>query len=86
MVGVKDAFPKALKFAEELKEDQRPVLSELGQQAWIDFKMSTIADERRQGTRRPGRRHRHAACQETPRLLRVRHQPGADARDDWGRR
>ena len=42
MVGVKDAFPKALKFAEELKEDKRPVLSELGQQAWIDFKMSTL--------------------------------------------
>jgi len=42
VVGVKDAFPKALKFAEELKEDLRPVLSELGQQAWIDFKMSTL--------------------------------------------
>ena len=42
MVGVKDAFPKALKFAEELRVDKRPVLSELGQQAWIDFKMSTL--------------------------------------------
>jgi thiol-disulfide isomerase/thioredoxin len=42
VVGVKDAFPKALKFAEELKEDKRPILSELGQQAWIDFKMSTL--------------------------------------------
>jgi thiol-disulfide isomerase/thioredoxin len=51
MVGVKEAFPKALKFAEDLKEDQRPVLAELGQAAWIDFKMSTIptsdAKERR---------------------------------------
>ena len=34
-------FP-GLKFAEELKEDKRPVLPELGQQAWIDFKMSTL--------------------------------------------
>ncbi|HEX4070991.1 MAG TPA: hypothetical protein VHX68_07475, partial [Planctomycetaceae bacterium] len=34
VVGVKDAFPKALKFAEELRVDKRPVLSELGQQAW----------------------------------------------------
>jgi thiol-disulfide isomerase/thioredoxin len=42
VVGVKEAFPKALKFAEELKVDKRPVLSELGQQAWIDFKMSTL--------------------------------------------
>jgi thiol-disulfide isomerase/thioredoxin len=42
VVGVKDAFPKALKFAEQLKEDKRPVLAELGQQAWIDFKMSTV--------------------------------------------
>ncbi len=42
VVGVKDAFPKALKFAEELRVDKRPVLSELGQQAWIDFKMSTL--------------------------------------------
>ena len=42
VVGVKDAFPKALKFAEQLKEDHRPVLAELGQAAWVDFKMSTI--------------------------------------------
>ncbi len=51
VVGVKDAFPKALKFAEQLKEDHRPVLAELGQAAWVDFKMSTIptsdAKERR---------------------------------------
>ncbi|HUE12712.1 MAG TPA: TlpA disulfide reductase family protein [Planctomycetaceae bacterium] len=42
VVGVKDAFPKALKFAEQLKDDHRPVLAELGQAAWVDFKMSTI--------------------------------------------
>ncbi len=42
VVGVKDAFPKALKFAEQLKDDQRPVLAELGQAAWVDFKMSTV--------------------------------------------
>jgi thiol-disulfide isomerase/thioredoxin len=51
VVGVKDAFPKALKFAEQLKDDRRPVLAELGQAAWVDFKMSTIptsdAKERR---------------------------------------
>jgi thiol-disulfide isomerase/thioredoxin len=42
VVGVKDAFPKALKFAELLKEDKRPALAELGQAAYVDFKMSTI--------------------------------------------
>ena len=51
VVGVKDAFPKALKFAEELKDDKRPALAELGQAAFVDFKMSTIptsgAQERR---------------------------------------
>jgi thiol-disulfide isomerase/thioredoxin len=50
-VGVKDAFPKALKFAEELKDDHRPALTEFGQAAWVYFKMSTIptsdAKERR---------------------------------------
>lgn len=42
IVGVKEALPKALKFAESLKEDRRPTLSEIGNAAYIDFRMSTI--------------------------------------------
>jgi thiol-disulfide isomerase/thioredoxin len=42
MVGVPDASAKGLKFADELKHDKRPELAELGQVAWLDFKMSTV--------------------------------------------
>ena len=41
MVGAPDASVKALKFAEELKQEKRPELAEMGQVAWFDFKMST---------------------------------------------
>ena len=51
VVGIKDALPKALQFSEQLKEDKRPTLADLGQAAFIDFKMSTVptadAKERR---------------------------------------
>jgi thiol-disulfide isomerase/thioredoxin len=51
IVGNKDAMPKALKFAETLKDDKRPTLAEIGNAAYIDFRMSTIptadAKERR---------------------------------------
>ena len=42
MVGVPDASAKGLKFAEDLKHDKRPALAELGELAWLDFKMSTV--------------------------------------------
>jgi thiol-disulfide isomerase/thioredoxin len=42
IVGVKGVMPKALKFAEQLREDRRPVLAELGTAAYIDFRMSTL--------------------------------------------
>jgi thiol-disulfide isomerase/thioredoxin len=42
MVGAPEASAKGLKFAEELKQDKRPDLAELGQVAWLDFKMSTV--------------------------------------------
>jgi thiol-disulfide isomerase/thioredoxin len=42
IVGVKGVLPEALKFAESLKDDQRPTLSEIGNAAYIDFRMSTI--------------------------------------------
>jgi thiol-disulfide isomerase/thioredoxin len=40
--GLNDAFPRAIKFAEQLKEDKRPALAEFGHAAYIDFRMSTI--------------------------------------------
>jgi thiol-disulfide isomerase/thioredoxin len=48
MVGVPDVMPKALKFAATLKADKRPGLAELGEAAWLDFRMSTLptADEK----------------------------------------
>ena len=80
-VGVKDAFPKALKFAERLKEDKRPVLSELGQAAWVDFKMSTIPTADTKG-RLAIVDIVAAQLQRKPRdVLRVRHKPGAAARN-----
>jgi thiol-disulfide isomerase/thioredoxin len=42
MVGAGEASTKGLKFADELKQDKRPELAELGQVAWFDFKMSTL--------------------------------------------
>ena len=39
---IKDALPKALRFAEHLREDKRPTLAEIGNAAYIDFRMSTI--------------------------------------------
>ncbi len=42
IVGVKDALPDALKFASALKADPRPTLAEIGNAAYIDFRMSTI--------------------------------------------
>jgi thiol-disulfide isomerase/thioredoxin len=42
MVGAPDAQAKGLKFAEDLKNDKRPELAEMGQAAWFDFKMSTV--------------------------------------------
>ncbi len=51
MVGTPDAAATGLKFAEELKKDKRPELSEIAEGAWFDFKMSTVpamdAKERR---------------------------------------
>ena len=35
-------MPKALKFAAALKDDKRPTLAEIGNAAYIDFRMSTI--------------------------------------------
>ena len=42
IVGVKGALPDALKFASALKADPRPTLAEIGNAAYIDFRMSTI--------------------------------------------
>jgi thiol-disulfide isomerase/thioredoxin len=42
IVGVKDVLLDALKFSSHLKQDKRPALSEIGNAAYIDFRMSTI--------------------------------------------
>jgi thiol-disulfide isomerase/thioredoxin len=42
IVGAPDILPKALKFADSLKRDKRPVLAELGEAAWLDFKIATV--------------------------------------------
>jgi thiol-disulfide isomerase/thioredoxin len=42
IVGVNDVLLDALKFAQHLKQDKRPTLSEIGNAAYIDFRMSTI--------------------------------------------
>jgi thiol-disulfide isomerase/thioredoxin len=42
MAGIKGTLPKALAFAESLKEDKRPTLSEIGNAAYIDFRLSTV--------------------------------------------
>jgi thiol-disulfide isomerase/thioredoxin len=42
IVGVKDVLLDALKFAMHLKHDKRPTLAEIGNAAYIDFRMSTI--------------------------------------------
>jgi thiol-disulfide isomerase/thioredoxin len=42
MIGAPEASTKGLKFADDLKQDKRPELAELGQVAWFDFKMSTL--------------------------------------------
>jgi thiol-disulfide isomerase/thioredoxin len=77
MVGASEASTKGLKFADDLKQDKRHELAELGQVAWFDFKMSTLP------TLDP--KERHALVDALADALRKKPQTYSKLADNLGR-